>query len=109
MKHLISKIDELFNLTLKVSQKNERIQRIFNDKLIRALGEDVFDYDDKEDLKDYINGLHTLIILSYHLRCRSQPNYMKPDLTRRSSWTKIASSCAEHGRPKKVLIKLIES
>ena len=46
LKKLISKIDIVFNLTLKVSQKNERIQRIFNERLIRALKQDISEFDD---------------------------------------------------------------
>ena len=43
LREYIVKTDTLFDLTLQISEKNERIQRIFNDKLIRALKDDVFD------------------------------------------------------------------
>ena len=35
---------------------------MFNDKLITALKQDVFDFDDEEDLKDHINDYHNIVI-----------------------------------------------
>ena len=35
---------------------------MFNDKLITALKQDVFDFDDEEDLKDHINDYHNIVV-----------------------------------------------
>ena len=50
LKILIYKLEVVISLALKITEKNERIQRIFNDKLIRAFNLGAFDFDDEKEL-----------------------------------------------------------
>lgn len=54
----MDKIDNVARMAIKITLKHEKLQRMLNDKIVRALVDDVF----KEDPKDYLEKLHLKII-----------------------------------------------